>query len=345
MANGTSIEWTDASWNPLRAKNRETGKVGWYCSHISPGCGDQSGGGCYAEAINRRLGTHIDYRSQDLGKVETFLDEKMLIQPLRWQKPRKIFVCSMSDLFGDWVEDQDLDEIHAVMALARYHTFQVLTKRPERMREYYKSPTLAKRIFLEITKYAEPRPDDFCDWMLMNQSAMEQHHENIQAIRDNRKPHYLPEDMILELPLPNVWLGVSVEDQRRADERIPLLLDTLATVRWISAEPLLSDVDLSAHLDYSPSLNWVVVGGESGPDARVFDIGWARSIISQCKMAGVACFVKQLGARPHKWLRDHPKGLPACETFLPLCLKDRKGGNPEEWPAELRVREYPDTHL
>ena len=131
MGDHSKIEWTDATWNPIRARRRDTGKVGWFCTHASDGCTH-----CYAETLNHRLGTSIDYRAQDLAKVEIFLDEKMLKQPLRWRRPRRIFVGSMTDLFGEFVPDAMLDCIYAVMAMCPQHTFLLLTKRAGRMRDY-----------------------------------------------------------------------------------------------------------------------------------------------------------------------------------------------------------------
>ena len=208
-----------------------------------------------------------------------------------------IFVCSMTDLFGEWVTDDMLDRIFAVMALCPQHTFQVLTKRPERMRDY----------FLRI-------PDRWAGV--------------------GRNPTW-------SSPLPNVWLGVSVEDQRRADERIPELLRTPAAVRWISAEPLLGSINVSWWLTKGidlltrqpgPRVNWVVVGGESGPGARPFDIQWAREIIRASMNAGVPVFMKQLGSHPYN---------SAAYPLKSIIMRDRKGGDPEEWPEDLRIREYP----
>lgn len=295
MGDGTSIEWTEASWNPLRARDCLTRQPGWYCEIISPGCQN-----CYAQAINKRLGTGSSYLKKDRRVSETYLDEKLLAQPLRWRRPRRIFVCSMSDLFGEWVPDEMIDRIFAVMALCPQHTFQVLTKRAERMRDY------------------------------------------MRGLEDPWKGHADRPRCMAHAK--NLWLGVSVEDQRRADERIPLLLETPAAVRWVSAEPLLEAVDFhqvmhawrmmtgSEFLRRSPAnIDWIVVGGESGPGARPFNIDWARSIIAQCQAAGVACFVKQLGAKPY-WQED---------ATAPLPLRDHKGGAIEEWPADLRIREYP----
>jgi protein gp37 len=238
-----------------------------------------------------------------------------LEEPLRWQKPQRIFVNSMSDLFHEGLSDDDIDQVFAVMTLAPQHTFQVLTKRPLRMREYLESTFGTpygerRRNVIGLTAY-RLRPDAFGPG--------------------------LDGTMNIDVPLPNVWLGVSVEDQATADERIPLLLETPAAVRFVSYEPALGPVDFGvfAPFNWTPiepsvrehlrnvypnglpenSLNaiisrmkvdWVIVGGESGPNARPFDLAWARSTIAQCKPAGVPCFMKQLGAFPHSG--DAPAG-------------------------------------
>lgn len=133
MADRSKIEWTDASWTPIRARNVDTGKVGWHCEHVSEGCRH-----CYAEGINKRLGTGLSYKPGLVGPggAEIFRDEKMLLAPVRWKRPRMIFVCSMTDLFAEFVSDEMIDRVFAVMALCPQHTFQVLTKRPKRMREW-----------------------------------------------------------------------------------------------------------------------------------------------------------------------------------------------------------------
>lgn len=131
MGDRSAIEWTDSMWNPLRARNLATGKIGWHCEHVSEGCRY-----CYAEDINRRLGTHLDFKPGHRKDIEFFLDEKILTLPLRWKKPRMIFVNSMSDTFADFVTDEMIDRMFAVMALCPQYWFQVLTKRAKRMREY-----------------------------------------------------------------------------------------------------------------------------------------------------------------------------------------------------------------
>jgi protein gp37 len=271
MSDATKIEWADASWNPIRAKNRATGNVGWFCVHKSAGCKH-----CYAEPINHRLGTGVAYKAQNLDQVEIFLDANTLMQPLRWRRARGIFPCSMSDLFGEFVTDEQIDQVFAVMALCPQHTFFVLTKRSERMRAYID---------------ADRRGDIY---------------DACEAIEGRGR---LGSG---EWPLRNVWLGVSCEDQETANERIPHLLDTRAAMRWVSAEPLLGPIDFATQRwleeietdNNGPihrGLDWIVVGGESGPDARPMCAAWARDIRDRCDEAGVAFFFKQWGAyQPRK---------------------------------------------
>lgn len=239
MADKTGIEWTDATWNPIAG-----------CTIVSKGCTH-----CYAMHMAARLEAMRQPKYAGLTKVvngNTVWTGKIAVagepgfrQPLRWKKPRRIFVNSMSDLFHDDVDAETINRIMAIMVLTPQHTYQVLTKRPATMRAY------------------------LTGWYQKHGFA----------------------------PLPNVWLGVSVEDQATANERIPLLLNTPAAVRWISAEPLLGPVLLPG-LDGpigATVLDWVVVGGESGPDARPMHPDWARDIRDDCKAAGTPFFFKQWG--------------------------------------------------
>ncbi|MDE0458069.1 MAG: phage Gp37/Gp68 family protein [Chromatiales bacterium] len=263
MAGTTSIEWTDATWNVI------TG-----CSRVSRGCGGPDGGGCYAE---RLAATRLRYHPSRKGLTdpdgrwtgEVRFNGQWLDQPMRWRRPKRIFVCAHSDLFHDAVPREWIDSVFGVMALCRRHVFQVLAKRPRRMR-----------------RYVEEKLCDERDMM-----------ESIAASVWDISPEYLDviDESLSEWPPPNVWLGRSVEDQPTADQRIPLLTETPAAVRWISAEPLLAPIDLRG-----AGLDWVVVGGESGPNARPMDPEWVRHLRDQCAAADVPFFFKQWGSRTPK---------------------------------------------
>lgn len=300
----TKIQWTNETWNPV------TG-----CTKVSQGCKH-----CYAERDFPRA-----YAKTGRKFVDIALHPDRLEKPLRWTKPRMIFVNSMSDLFHEDVPGSFVDDVFAVMACAPQHTFQLLTKRPERMRAYMQT---------------EGRP-----WALF-QAARRADPEYREGSRFEYGETPWP------WPLPNVWLGVSVENQETADERIPLLLETPAAIRWISYEPALGPIDFGGKWskqvgrkaiggpvppNFYSFLNWIVVGGESGPGARPFDVAWARSTVAQCKAAGVPVFVKQLGANPA------PLSIEAGSVVERLWLRDRKGGDPSEWPEDLQIREWPET--
>lgn len=281
MAERTSIEWTEATWNPI---------VG--CSIVSPGCTN-----CYAMTMAARLdamGTLPHYggttQKTKAGPVWTgklaLAPEATLLAPLRRRKPTVYFVNSMGDLFHEDVPDAWIDRVFAVMALTPQHTYQVLTKRSARMRAYMDQAsgriadgTIALRKHpLAIARGVGP-------------SAVVP------------VPHLRPGAQWW--PLANVWLGVSAEDQRRADERIPDLLATPAAIRFVSAEPLLGPIDFgqtqeglpnNAWLTWLDKLDWIIVGGESGKGARPMHPDWARAIRDQCAAAGTAFFFKQWGA-------------------------------------------------
>ena len=302
----TNIEWTDETWNPT---------VG--CSIVSPGCHN-----CYAMRMAKRLQSMerpeyadvIDRGGRWTGTVIE-LPER-LDQPLKWKKPRRIFVDSMSDLFHESVSDKFIAAVFGVMGAANWHTFQVLTKRPERAVEFF-------RWLVRQGDHHSATHDYVC-----------LHHA--QKLCDHAGLRHVSrgESLPAAWPLPNVWLGVSCEDQKRADERIPLLLSLPAGVRFVSAEPLLGPIGFQIS-NLKSQINWVIVGGESGPGARECDIAWMRSIVMQCQAAGVAVFVKQLGAKPFNW---HFGGT--VENSL-IALTDRKGGDWDEFPAQLRIREFP----
>lgn len=270
MADRSKIEWTDATWNPTRG-----------CSRVSEGCVN-----CYAEImaarfsepgqwghgfaeIVRKQGDPLWLDHRWTGKVEIVEDK--LLDPLKWKKPRRIFVNSTSDLFHERLPNEAIDKVFAVMALCPQHTFQILTKRPERMREYISGADLAA-----IARMWAP-------------SII----QKLQAV----------------WPLSNVWLGTSCEDQPTADERIPHLIETPAEIRFVSCEPLLGPINLfdfigpwapsPGDLQAPPMLDWIIAGGESGPNARPMHPDWARSLRGQCATAGVAFFFKQWGEWAH----------------------------------------------
>ncbi len=244
----TGIEWTDETWNPV---------VG--CTRVSPGCQH-----CYAERMAKRLSKNpstpqyagtVDDNGRWTGQVN--LVESALLKPLSWRKPRMVFVNSMSDLFHESVPDEYIDKVFAVMAQAHHHTYQVLTKRPERITEWAAGAHLRMtRCFRNFHDYTE----SVGPW-----------------------------------PLPNVWLGTSAENQATLDERLPHLLATPAAVRFLSLEPLLGPIDVRGRLD---GIDWVIVGGESGPGAQPMHPDWVRSIRDACVEAEVAFFFKQWG----EWL-------------------------------------------
>lgn len=289
----TNIEWSEQTWNPT---------VG--CSEVSAGCRE-----CYAAKMAYRLAAmgQEDYkgltkkldngRTVWTGEVRTL--QKRLSIPFKNKKPTVYFVDSMSDLFHEEIGFLSIDAVFRVMNDADWHTFQVLTKRPERALQFY-------------------------EWK----------RAQFGGIPWQSKPH--------------VQIGVSVEDQKAADKRIPLLLQIPADVRFLSCEPLLGPVGLTKYLwtgEWLPSYNdpdnqfskepmepigglqWVITGGESGPQARACKTEWMQEIVEQCKAAAVPVFVKQLGKILAKQLK----------------ASDAKGGNINDFPECLKVREFPET--
>lgn len=294
------------------------------CTKVSPGCQH-----CYAEGLARRL-----WRGRPFTDVRFHADR--LLTPLSWRKRRAVFVNSMSDLFHEDVGHDELAAIFAVMALAREHLFLVLTKRPERMRGYV------------VDEKHLPRIRDAATAML--------------ALKDRPPPATWPFQLTDEAGwfLPNVWLGVSAENQHYADARIPLLLDTPAARRFVSIEPLLASVNLLKYLpptlgvdhegNQPPGLDWVIVGGESGRSARICDVCAVEDIVEDCRRHAVSCFVKQLGARPGvpRTMFNQGYSIPMRDDrelsgleFVVFAPKDAKGGDPNYWPRKLRVRERP----
>lgn len=313
----TTIEWTERTWNPI---------VG--CSVQSPGCTN-----CYAM---RFAGARLDgnpsaphyaglTQSTKAGPVWTgkvaMASDRTLTEPLRRRKPTMWFVNSMGDLFHPSVPDAWIDRVFAVMALAPQHTFQVLTKQAKRMREYFACAVSRDGSINSSTHL----PGGICT-------------EREIRIRESTVPFLsvvLDASRPISFPLPNVWLGVSVEDQPRANERIPDLLATPAAVRFVSAEPLLGPVDFTKvflnPFGFTETPRWIIVGGESGPGARPMHPDWARDIRDQCAEAGVPFFFKQWG----EW-------LPAEQRFadgdINLLRKGERPGVFHSWGQTWSVR-------
>lgn len=361
MPQKSDIEWTATyladgtiqkgyTSNPIYFVRKDNNKRGWFCVHASDGCRF-----CYAEVLNHRFGNGLDFKAQNRDKVEAVLNEKELEAIIKLNNRLKkrnetarMFCFDMTDLFGDFIDDEMRDKFFAVVALCQNITFQILTKRAKEMQVYFTSHLfshypLALRLADKIISMGGVDQVDFdCG--------------------------------TIDLPLQNLWLGVSVEDQKNADERVPYLFETPAAVRFLSVEPLLEKVYLThiktGHWAYGtidalsgylhgaepdewaehkqrlwndlPSsseglekaeshIDWVIVGGESGHKARPCNINWIRQIVEQCKEASVPCFVKQLGSKP-TWGTD---------TTYPLILKNKKGGDISEFPEYLKVREFP----
>lgn len=297
----SKIEWTaredeNGVIEPGQTWNPVTG-----CDKISPGCKN-----CYAERMSMRLKA-MGQKKYRNGFDVTFHEDALDI-PLRRKKPTRYFVNSMSDLFHEDLSDEQIDQVFAVMALCRQHVFMVLTKRAERM----------------------------ANWMARGLSKGEAIQ---QAFELNRDLLGGPRDARLfnepDWPLPNVWLGISAEDQLTLDARVPYLLQCRAAARFLSLEPLLNRVSFSwakwhdyrspqasgktvGYLDGMGGLQWVITGGESGPGARPSDPAWFRQIRDECQAMGVPFFLKQI--------TDHGRKIPF-----------------DSWVEGLRVREYPDA--
>lgn len=278
MGDKSGISWTEATWNPI---------VG--CSIVSPGCTN-----CYAMQQAARItrmnpASHYEGTTKEVNGnyvwtgVLKQAPDHIATAPLRWKKPRLIFVNSMSDLFHESIPDEWIDRVMAVMTISQQHTFQVLTKRPQRMRSYLSAITKER-----IQKMA---------------------YELSHCVQYEGR-------WLFDLPLPNVWFGVSAEDQTRFNERQDDLINTPAAVRFVSYEPALGNIDICEAVgmwwnqtmnswegSHSRPINrdkwggkkidWIIYGGESGPDFRPDQVRWAEGMMEQCKAAGIAFYYKQ----------------------------------------------------
>lgn len=309
------------------------------CTKVSLGCAH-----CYAERQFPRIYGHQEVEDTTSSRrilrprrfTDIMLHPDRLDAPRRWKAPRMVFVNSMSDLFHPDVPDSFIGQVFCTMAEAHWHTFQILTKRTVRMMRLLQHP-----------------------------------------------PRSFPVAMLTGDVLPNVWIMTSAEDQRSADERLPLLLQTPAAVRGISMEPLLEAILLNSWpkrmylrtvgcdgAAVRPGLDWVIIGGESGPQARPMHPNWARSILQECASTGVPCFMKQTGAwRPALWTAQTTNGRPwgtldRTGQWFPqttpwngkqgdesdtgeyvMVYLPNKGNDPTTWPDAFRVRQFPTPRL
>lgn len=299
----TKIEWTDETWNPI------TG-----CSVVSPGCTN-----CYAMRLAGTRLKHHESRSgltqmTKAGPVwtgEVRFNEKWLDQPLRWTKGRMIFVCAHGDLFHENVPFDWIDRVFAVMIMAHRHDFQVLTKRPERMLEYMGQLAAGKRpishawaMIQEASGHDYGMAFDSLHYRLWPGS--DEGTRGGKTLRD----YFVPPE--------NIWMGVSAEDQQRWEERVPILSMVPAATRFVSVEPMVGSINPFT-LSMCDEIDWVIIGGESGPGARNLDVMWVMLLVQALQARKVAVFVKQLG-----------------QASQPEIWKDMAA-----WPRPIQVREWP----
>lgn len=334
----TAIQWATHAVNPIIAIDKATGKQGWACTRIAPGCQH-----CYAETINvGRFGNGHRFDVRGNAAVEWRFDESAIQSVLSRRKPATIFWADMTDLFHENVPDAWLDRCFAAMALTPHLRHIVLTKRAKRMREYvgglYGRPLTADDALpphLRIATIVREWPRELV--------AAIRH----EAARDDDPDEYIDAgDFAARWPLPNVALGVSVACQADADELVPELLATPAALRFVSYEPGIEVVDWQLLFSQlgprypQCEIDAVIIGGESGPHARPFDLAWARDTIRQCEAAGVVVQLKQLG---HNVVSEFIQGAcgisataSADKSGWRYKLRDSHGGDPAEWPADLR---------
>lgn len=371
MSDNSLIQWCMATWNFL---------IG--CTKKSKGCAN-----CYAirqawrmmhnpnpKIAKKFAGTvHKDSKGELNWTGHINFDAETLALPLHWRLPKQIFVNSLSDLFHPNVKDEWIDAAFAVMALCPQHTFQILTKHPDRAVRYFLNESLNSP--WEKRREAIEAAMDF-RMNAIGQQAFDRF--DVMFSGDAKSDDFVQFD----LPLPNVHILTSVEDQPSADERFPWLLRIPAAVHGVSAEPLLGPVNLYLpesdcnHLSmdgygpdlwkcglcngilrevelsptrvaHVPALDWVIVGGESGPKARVMRVDWARDLIQQCKQVKVPVFMKQVGrwpsGDPDEFVTSGDTWSNSDESEGGPILKSHKGGDPGEWPSDLRVREFPEV--
>lgn len=332
MAENSKIQWCHHTFNPWRG-----------CARVSPGCQN-----CYAETMSKRSPSTLGVWGPMGTRVVA--SESMWREPLKWDKKAKgagerhrVFCASLADVFEDWPGPLTDRRGHVVKVNRETMEFYANTL-PD-------GPDLATMHDVRTRLFALIDATPNLDWLLLTkrpENIAKMMPANSATVTADFVPH----------PRPNVWLGVSVEDQKRADERIPMLLRTPAAVRFLSCEPLLGPLNFSDVTNRSDcvqqlgkialkGIDWLIVGGESGHGARPFDIDWAKSIVKQCKSAGVAVFVKQMGSLVRSGYSEGEQlgwknvGHRPGGGYADWRLDDKKGGDMSEFPEELRIREFP----
>ena len=333
---GTSIEWTQIpgtkgeTWNPIVAYN-EDGDRGWHCAKVSEGCQN-----CYAERQNqaaRYMGTGLPFKESSLDQITVRLHEETLLKPLRWRKPRTIFVCSMTDLYGEWMKEEWWDLIRAIQMLCPQHTFLELTKRP--------------KVMAEVQANCGENGSDFITRMLQIDDAMPWA-ERLSLSKHTRewrqvlarfaglvrmKDHF---QKPIAWPPKNVWMGTTVENQKTADQRRAVFERCRAAVRFVSYEPAMENVNWEGW----EFIDQLLIGGESF--GRPFNVEWAFDAIDWCRGHGVAPFFKQVGTKPRGGVDEDGNPIGDWREHYGKALKSRKGSDLSELPSRLHVREWPD---
>lgn len=310
----TGIEWTEKTWNWVVGCT----KAGPECAncYAIPMAGRLEAIAIAAEKTGKNPGRTAHYKGLTVKKGDRrdwsgevrFVPEALEF-PFTWHQPCLVFADSMSDAFHESVPFEWLDQACAVMALTPQHTYQILTKRPDQMLAYFQS------------RIEDPLP--------FRAAIARAHYASMRPAQDARRATL---SKTATFPLPNVWLGTSVGTQKAADERIPILAQVPAAVRFLSCEPLLEKIDLKLG-DHAGAIHWIIAGGESGHGARGTMISDLTAIVQQCHTHGVKCFVKQLGKLPYQDLDGIVSNYP---------ISDQKGKIMREWPEALRVREWPE---
>ena len=349
--NRTSIEWTHRpetggvaggfTWNPIRARRNDGGKAatkvrdhGTFCTKISPGCAN-----CYASVLNIRFGTGLEFTVPNLEKHDFYLDDAELAAPIRRKKPATIFVGDMFDLFHESIPAEFIAEVLRVALKSEQHTFQFLTKRADRMMRLVNKAqehwgvTFGRHMWFGVSVESQPYADERIPFLLKTKAALrflsvEPELESVMLPRQVFLPHGLTGDFPIG-HMTRVGGGNTVS-----------FSNPQGAMSVLAEDGKLLGIKPDEFQDKGLGVDWVICGGESGPGARPFNLAWAQSLLSQCNAAGVPLFMKQIGSNPVVDIAPIGSGnlIASCRA---VEVRNRKGGTPTEWPASLRIREFP----